>query len=113
MSDVSRLLSELEAAWLDPAVASTEQLTRLLAKRQDVLASLQKADTTWLDPEAREQLAQRLRAVIERDARLQAVVRTRSAELQDKIDRSLHAREAARSYRGGVHARRAGFDRRA
>jgi hypothetical protein len=95
------MVARLENLWLDPETSDIVHLSRLLEQRQGILTELQNADTTELDPGAREALSGRIRAVHERDERLLEVMRRRCDGILEALEAVVHVRTAVRGYRPG------------
>ena len=102
MSDtLAELVLRLERIWIDPATVSLDELSAMLAERQTVLNQIQNADASALDPETKRVLAERIRAVRERDARILATLAAMRQDLEKGLANVMQARSAARGYGAG------------
>lgn len=100
MSGILQWAAELEELSADMAGMEPAQIAAVLQKRQELLTKIQNADACDLGPETRRALKQRIDAVRQRDTKLLAAMKSNGIAALEKLNSVLHARSAARGYRG-------------
>ena len=110
MTTLHDLVARLEDTWLDPSRAGVGEVAALLEERQRILTAIQNADTQALDPETRQALRERVRAVYERDQHLRVALENRREELEKELGGVVRARGAVRGYGGEPAARHGKLD---
>ena len=92
------LLQALEDAWIDPASAESEALTKLLLERQEILSRVQDSDSSTLNEGQRRRLAERVQGIIDRDEVLLAELLERQKAVRIQMERARQGRAAVRGY---------------
>lgn len=108
---VTRLVAQLEEAWVDPKLADLAAVAEMLEKRQEILARIQSADTSSLTPETRAALHGRVQAVRRRDQTLLSALAGQREELEKSLSGVVRARTAARGYKAAEEPTGPGLDR--
>lgn len=110
MADILELVGKLESAWVEPTEGvELGRLAGILEERQRLLAAIQSADASSLDPASVDELRRRIEAIRARDARLLGYLQNKRVEALNQLDQALNARQAVRGYQSANEGPEAGI----
>lgn len=100
---LGELLHRLESFRFDAAGGDVERVAEMLAERQAIVDRIRDEDLGKLDPEVRDEAVRRIRAVLERDAKVVEGLKREREGIERELAQMGTARQAARGY--GAEAR--------
>lgn len=97
------LIHQLESFRFDAAGGDIERVAEMISERQSLIERIRAHDLANLEPEVRTEAVRRIRAVLDRDAKVMEGLRRERDAIEQELSQLQTAKQAARGY--GAEAR--------